>query len=92
MEGGRYYLCNFGHMCLHQLAARGTKERARLGWPFFGWEIFILKTVMIREVTTVLNDRTHLKMVIRSVPVPVSLILGLTKCPGLTALHRAKQL
>ncbi len=77
---------------LHQLAARGTKGRARLGWPFFGREIFILKTMMIREVTTVLNDRTHLKMVIRSVPVPVSWILGRTECPGLTALHSTKQL
>ncbi len=33
-----------------QLAARGTEERARLGWPFFGREIFILKTMMFREV------------------------------------------
>ncbi len=72
-----------------QLAARGTKERARLGWPFFGRENFILKIMMFREVTTVLNERKHLKMVIRSVPDSVSLILGRTEWPGLTALHRA---
>ncbi len=75
-----------------QLAARGTKERARLGWPFFGRENFILKTMMFREVTTVLNEIKHLKIVIRSVPDSVSLILGRTEWVGLTALHRAKQL
>ncbi len=31
---------------------RGTKERARLGWPFFGGNFFILKTMMFREVAT----------------------------------------
>jgi hypothetical protein len=30
------------------LEARGTKERARLGWPFFGLNFFILKTMMFR--------------------------------------------
>ncbi len=69
--------------------ARGTEERARLGWPFFGREIFILKTMMFREVTTVLNEGKHLKMVIRSVPDSVSLILGRTEWLGLTALQRA---
>jgi hypothetical protein len=44
--------------------------------PLFCREIFILKTMMFREVTTVLNERKHLKMVIRSVPDAVSLILG----------------
>ncbi len=39
----------------------------------------ILKTIMLREVTTVLNDRKYLKMVIRSVPDAVSLILGRTE-------------
>jgi hypothetical protein len=74
-----------------QLAARGTKEPARLGWLFFGREIFILKTMMFREVRTVLNERKHLKMVFRSVPDSVSPILGWTEWPGLTTLHRAKQ-
>ncbi len=53
--------------------ALGTKERARLGWPLFCRKIFILKTIMFHEVTTVLNERKHLKMVIRSVPDSVSL-------------------
>ncbi len=35
------------------LEARGTKERARLGWTCFGWETFILKTMMFRVVTTI---------------------------------------
>jgi hypothetical protein len=61
---------------LLQLAARGTKERARLGWPVFGRENFILKTMMFRDVMTVLNERKHLKMVIRSVLDAVSLILS----------------
>ncbi len=47
--------------------------------------------MMFREVTTVLNDRRHLKMVIRSVPDAVSLILGRTEWMGLAALHRAQQ-
>jgi hypothetical protein len=73
-----------------QLAARGTKERAQLGWPFFGREMFILKTMMFHAVTTVLNERAHLKMVIRSVPDSVSLSLGQTERPGPTALYRAQ--
>jgi hypothetical protein len=64
------------HWALSQLAARGTKERARLGWPCFGQEFYILKTVMFREVTTALNERKHLKLEIRSVPDSFSLILG----------------
>ncbi len=75
-----------------QLAARGTKERALLGWLFFLPEFFILKTIMFREVTTVLNERKHLEMVIRSVPDSVSLILGRTEWLGHTALHSAQQL
>jgi hypothetical protein len=59
---------------------------------FFGWEIFILKTMVFREVPTILNEIKHLKMVIRSVPDSVSLILGRTERPGLAALHRAEQL
>ncbi len=39
----------------------------------------ILKTMMFRDVRTVLNERKHLKMVIRSVPDSVSLILGRTE-------------
>ncbi len=72
-----------------QLAALGTKESAWLRWPFFGPENFILKTMMFREVTTVLNERTHLEMVGRSVPDDTSQILGWTKWLGLTALHCA---
>ncbi len=71
-----------------QLVTRGTKESARLGWPFLAG-IFILKTMMFHEVTTVLNERKHLKMVIRSAPDAVSLILGGTEWLGLTALHCA---
>jgi hypothetical protein len=59
-----------------QLAGRGTEERTRLGWPFFVLKIFILKTMMLRDVTRLLNERKHLKMVIRSVPDSLSLILG----------------
>jgi hypothetical protein len=50
---------------------------------------FILKPIMFREVTTVLNERKHLIMVIRSVPDAVSLILGRTEWLGITALHCA---
>ena len=42
----------------------------------FGREFFILKTMMFHEITTVLNGRKHLKMVIRSVPDSLSLFLG----------------
>ncbi len=52
-------------------------------WP----GIFILKTIMFCEVTTALNERKHLKMVIRSVPGSFSLILGLTKWLGLALAH-----
>jgi hypothetical protein len=48
--------------------------------------------MMFREVTTVLNERKHLRMVIRTVPDSVSRILGLTERQGLAALHRAEQL
>jgi hypothetical protein len=39
----------------------------------------ILKILMFRDVRTVLNERKHLKMVIRLVPDSVSLILGRTE-------------
>ncbi len=45
--------------------------------------------MMFCEVTTVLNEIKHLKMVARSIPYLVSLILGLTERLGLTTLHRA---
>jgi hypothetical protein len=64
---------------LQQLSARGTKERARLGWPFFGREIFILNTMMFREVDTVLIEREHFKMIIRSVLDYVRLIFSRTE-------------
>ncbi len=65
--------------------------RAWLGWPFFYREIFILKIMMFREVTTVLNERKYLEMVIRSDPDAVSLILGQDEWPGLAALHSAQK-
>jgi hypothetical protein len=39
----------------------------------------ILKNMMFRDVTTVLNERKHLKMVIRSVPDSVILCLILDR-------------
>ncbi len=44
------------------------KSMHRLRWSFFGLQKFILKTMIFRDVTTVLNERKHLQMVIRSVP------------------------
>ncbi len=64
---------------LWQVAERGTKERSRLGWPFFSRDFFILKTMMFREVETDLNEREHFKMLIRSVLDYVSLILSRTE-------------
>ena len=48
--------------------------------------------MMFRDVRTVLNERKHIKMVIRSVSDAIGLILGRTEWPGLIALHRAQQL
>jgi hypothetical protein len=51
-----------------------------------------LKTMMLRDVTNVLNERTQLEMVIRSVPDSVGLILGRVETVewlGLTALYHA---
>jgi hypothetical protein len=42
----------------------------------FAGNFFLLKIMMFREATTFLNERKHLKMVIRSVPDAVSLVLG----------------
>ncbi len=70
-----------------QLAERGTKERTPTLMVIFCRENFILKTMMICNVTTVLNERKDLNMVVRSVPDSNSLILGWTKRPGLAALH-----
>jgi hypothetical protein len=42
---------------------------------FFAGKKYILKTMPFHDVTTVLNERKHLEMVIRSVPDSVSLIL-----------------
>jgi hypothetical protein len=75
----RHIIISHIFIILFQLVARGTKERARLGWPFFGREIFILKTMMFREVGTILNEREHFKMLIRSVLDYVSLILSRTE-------------
>ncbi len=63
-----------------RLAALGTKERAQ--WPFLA-RIFFLRTILFREVNTVLNERKYLKMVIRSVPDAD----GLTASPLYTVLN-----
>jgi hypothetical protein len=55
-------------LVLALLEARCTKERAPTQMAVFLARNFILKATMFREVTTVLNGRKHLKMVIRSVP------------------------
>ncbi len=74
-----------------QLAGRGTKERTPTRMVFFCRENFILKTMMFRNVSTVLNERKDVKitMVVRSVPDSFSLILGRIERLGLAALHRA---
>ncbi len=46
---------------------------------FFGWESFILKSMMFCDITSVLNERKHLKMVTRSVLDSVSLNLDQTE-------------
>ncbi len=61
---------------LCQLEALDSKSHALLRWLLFDREKCIFKTMMFRDVTTILNERTHLKMVTRSVPDSVSLILG----------------
>jgi hypothetical protein len=43
--------------------------------------------MLLRDVTTVLNERKHLKMVIRSFPDSVSLFLGRPEWLGRAALH-----
>jgi hypothetical protein len=63
-------------MAARQLSGQGTKERTQTRMTVFGREKNILKTMMFRDVATVLNERTHLKMVTRSVPDSLSLILG----------------
>jgi hypothetical protein len=67
------------HVADGQLAGRairrGTEERTPTRMVIFWPGKNILKSMMFRDVTTVLNERTHLKMVVRSVPDPVSLIL-----------------
>jgi hypothetical protein len=73
------FCISFCIFCIWKLLeARGTNERARLEWPVFGREKLILKTMMFRDVTTVLTERKHLKMVIRSVLDSVSLVLDRT--------------
>ena len=57
----------------------------------FYQNFFILKTIMYHDSTTVLNERKHLKIVIRSVPDSISLFLDQTNRPGLTTLHSAIQ-
>ncbi len=64
------------------------KSVHRLRWSFFGRENFIMKSMIFRDVTTVLNERKHLNM---SFTDSVSLILGRAECLGLTTLHCAIQ-
>jgi hypothetical protein len=58
-----------------QPAGRDTKERTPTRIVFLPG-FFILKTMMFCDMATVLNERKHFKMVVRSVPDSVSLILG----------------
>ncbi len=64
----------------YQLAERGTEEHTPSvtdsDGQFFGREYCILKSMMFRDETTVLNEREQFKMVDRTVPESVSLILG----------------
>jgi hypothetical protein len=55
------------------------KSINRLEWSSFYREIFILKTMLYYDITTVSNERKNLKMVIRSVPYSVCLILSCNK-------------
>jgi hypothetical protein len=48
---------------------------------------YILKTKIFKGVTSVLNERKHLKIVFRSVQDSASLFLDRSNRPGLTALH-----
>jgi hypothetical protein len=60
-----------------QLAAKRhevPKSMHDLDGHFFAGKKHILETMMFRDVRTVLNERRHLTMVIRSVPDSVSLI------------------
>ncbi len=52
------------------------KSYTDLDGPFLAGYFFILKTIMFGDIKTILNERKHLKMVIRSVTYLVSLILG----------------
>ncbi len=59
-----------------------------LGKRFFGRGKNILKSKIFRDVMTILNERKQLKIVIRSVPDPVSFCFkNQADRPGLTALH-----
>jgi hypothetical protein len=58
-----------------ELVGRGTEERTPTRMVIFLPEFFILKSTLFREVTTVLNERKQLNMVIRSVPDSLSLVL-----------------
>ncbi len=61
----------------HQLTAQDSIVRARLGFCFWQGKN-ILKIMLFRDVRTVLNERKHLEMVVRSFPDYVSLILDRT--------------
>jgi hypothetical protein len=54
------------------------KEREQLEWQFFAGKI-ILKIMMFHEVTTVLNEKESLEMVIWSAPDNVSIIVDQTE-------------
>ncbi len=59
--------------------ARGTEEHAPTRMTSFWLGKFNLEKMMIRDETYILNERKHLKMVIRSVSDSVSLNLDPTE-------------
>jgi hypothetical protein len=70
-----------------QLAACRAKKHAPTRKAVFLADVLILKTMMLYEVTTVLNKRKHHKTVIRSVLDSVCLHLGRTEWLGLAQPH-----
>jgi hypothetical protein len=59
-----------------QLAGQGTEECTPPWMVIVLQGKFILKNMMFRVVTIVLNERKHLQMVFRSISVSVTQILG----------------
>jgi hypothetical protein len=59
--------------------SQDSKMCAQLRCTLFGLEHFIMKTIRVCDVMTILNERKHLEMAIRLVPDTVSLISDRTK-------------